>query len=301
MASQPPEVSVIIPVYESQQTLSASLTAFEAQDYPNYEIIVVDSSPSDLCNAIIQSQFPSVRYERSQERLLPHAARNLGVEKSSSEMLVFTDPDVYPDPGWLSALVAADSGSGDVVVGSVSCYGDRWIDLGVHLSKFDSWLPGGAHRWIDIAPTVNMLCHRRTFEEIGGFPAEHMIGDTVFSWRLVEAGYRILFAPEAELPHHHLSDLNALMKERIARGEEFGWLRMDRDAWKLSKKVVQLGLSIVPVRWARLIARVARNAATAGMLDDYFRTLPIIMLAQAAWLLGESRAYVESISKSGSR
>jgi glycosyltransferase involved in cell wall biosynthesis len=284
---------VIIPAYESQQTLARCLESIEAQTYPEYEVVVVDSSPSDMCEEIVQRSFPGVRYFRSKERLLPHAARNYGVSMCSSDVLVFTDPDVYPDTDWLGKLVAADPGSGDLVVGSVECYGERWLDQGVHLSKFDIWLPGGGHEWIDIAPTVNLLCHRETFERLGGFPPEHMIGDTLFSWQAVEAGYRILFAPEASLLHHHISNWGSLLSERWSRGAEFGRARVERYDWSRWRAALHLALSILPIRWTKLMFRIGRNASRANMPTVFFLTLPVTMLAQAAWLLGESRAYTE--------
>lgn len=295
MKPQKAKISVIIPTYESQQTLARSLESIEAQTYPDYEVVVVDSSPSDSCQVIVRQNFPAVNYFRSGERLLPHAARNRGVSMSSSEILVFTDPDVYPEPDWLERLAVADPGSGDLVVGSVDCYGNRWFDEGVHLSKFDIWLPGGGHRWIEIAPTVNLLCHRETFKRAGGFPPEQMIGDTLFSWRVLKAGYRILFAPEASIPHHHLTNWGSLLKERWSRGAEFGRARVEHYGWGRWRAVMHLAISIIPIRWARLMLRIGRNAARANLTGVFLLTLPVTMLSQAAWLLGESYAYTAHI------
>jgi glycosyltransferase involved in cell wall biosynthesis len=292
---QKAKISVIIPIYESQRTLARSLESIEAQTYSDYEVVVVDSSPSDACETIVRQNFSAVNYFRSSERLLPHAARNYGVSKCTSEILVFTDPDVYPDPDWLNTLAAADPGSGDLVVGSVDCYGSRWFDEGVHLAKFDIWLPGGGHRWIEIAPTVNLLCHRETFERAGGFPSEHMIGDTIFSWRVLEFGYRILFAPEASIPHHHLSNWGSLLKERWSRGAEFGRARVEQNAWGRWRAAMHLAISIIPIRWVKLMLRIGRNAARANSTGMFLLTLPVTMLSQAAWLLGESYAYTERI------
>ena len=142
-------VSVVIPVYESNATLGKCLRSLERQTFHDYEVIVIDSSPSDGCERIVQERFPWVRYEHVGGRMLPHEARNFGVTKSSADLLIFTDPDIYPPAGWISRLLDDHLTFGDLIVGSVSCYGRKWLDQGTHFVKFDMWLPGGQPRSIE--------------------------------------------------------------------------------------------------------------------------------------------------------
>jgi len=76
----------------------------QAQNYPDYEILVIDSSPDDRTEKIVRIKFPDVRYHHSQNRLLPHAARNRGVKMARGELFVFTDPDIYAPAHWLENL-----------------------------------------------------------------------------------------------------------------------------------------------------------------------------------------------------
>jgi hypothetical protein len=56
-------------------------------------------------------------------------------------------------------------------------------------------------------------------------------------------------------------------------------------------------LSVALVRWIRLVVRTMRHASRAGMLRLALWTSPIIMSAQAAWLAGESRAYISALQR----
>ena len=118
-----PRLSVIIPVYNSHATLPDCLEAILRQTFDGFEVIVVDSGPSEQSAQIVADRFPWVRYERASQRLLPHAARNRGVVLAKSDLLVFTDPDVYPASDWLARLVYAHHRYGGVIVGSVLCHG----------------------------------------------------------------------------------------------------------------------------------------------------------------------------------
>lgn len=294
----PPTISIVIPTYDSHATLAGCLEAIDRQSLRAYEVIVVDSGPSDETARIVRERFPWVVFERAPGRLLPHAARNRGVELSSAEVIVFTDPDIYPQEDWLASLYAAYRRTMGIVVGSVGCHGHRWLDLGIHLSKFDMWLPGSPPGTTDIAPTLNLLCPRSIFSDVGGFLGKYMIGDTLFSWKAISRGYNIAFEPGAVVFHHHVASWKELLRERYSRGAEFGLARAEQRDWGRGRIVLHLLLSVAPVRLAGLMARTVRHALEAGMLTVALMTSPIILTAHAAWLAGESRAYVSVLSRS---
>lgn len=285
-----PRVSVVIPAYRSHPTIAGCLAALRLQDYRSFEVMVVDSSPDDRTAREVRA-FPEVRLIRSPRRLLPHAARNLGVAESRGELLVFMDPDVYARPAWLRELVAAYGAAGQPVVGSISCHGRRWLDLGLHLCKFSKWLPGGPARTVDMGPTANLLVDRATFQTLGGFADDLMLGDALFSWRLLESGWTLRFAPRAEVAHHHTSSFSGFLRERYHRGVLFGELRLAWGGLGRRRSLLYLAVSLVPVRLARILALVAGHCRRAGRVRDFAATLPVLALGHAASLLGESRAY----------
>ena len=295
MSSNVPRVSVIIPSYESHETIEGCFRTLHTQTFPDFETIVIDSSSTGRVEEIVRSRFPQVRFERSPQRLLPHAARNRGAQLARSDILVFTDPDIYPEPEWLERLLAAHFDTGHVIIGAIACFGRDWLDVGAHFCKFDKWLPGGEPGPTDIGPTGNMLCRRDLFERLGGFPGETWLGDTVFSWRLTEHGYRLWFVPTAVVHHHHLTAWRGLLGERFDRGNVFAQIRMTADNWTSLRVFLHIVVTVLPLRLIKLTGRVLVNAWRAGLMRAYLRTIPIIIAGQAAWLAGEMRAYLNRL------
>lgn len=290
-----PRVSVVVPAYLSHETVGGCLEALRRQEYRNFEVVLVDSSPDERTAQVVRGGFPEIRFVRSMRRLLPHAARNEGVSRARGDLLAFTDPDVYPRPDWLGELVAAHEATGHPVVGALACHGRRWLDVGIHLCKFSKWLPAGGGRPVDMSPTANMLLDRASFEAVGGFDGECLLGDALLSWRLVERGHTLWFAPRAEVAHHHLSGPRSFLRERFERGVLFGDLRAAWSGHGRGRSLLYLAVSLLPIRVGRILALVAGHCRAAGELRGFFGTLPVVALGHAASLLGESRAHLRHL------
>ncbi len=293
----PPELSVVIPAYRSEATLEACLAALRRQDHPSFEVIVVDSSPDEACSRIVRERFPEVRFQHSRERLLPHAARNRAVELAAAETLVFTDPDIYPDPGWLRALSAAHARHGGLVAGALECHGRDWLDLGIHLCKFSKWLPGGSTRPVDMGPTAALLCPRKVYDELGGFHGDLFLGDAVFSWDARRRGHTVCLATDAVAEHHHVSSLAGFLRERYTRGVRYGRLRAEWERTGRARALLLAAASLLPLRLLSNLVHCARHSRRARRLGTFVQTLPVVAAGFAASLLGEARGYAAILAR----
>ncbi len=291
-----PAVSVIIPAYRSQRTMAGCLEALRAQTLSDHETLVVDSSPDDAVERIVREGFPEVHYEHYRQRLLPHAARNRGAEVARTDLIAFTDPDVYPHPKWLEALLQSHRSNGLITVGAIACHGKRWVDVGTHLCKFSTWLPARGPRPIDMGPTANLLCPRPLFHDLGGFEGHLLLGDATFSWRARRLGHTLWFEPRAIVVHHHVTSLRELVAERYQRGAMFAAMRAEWHRNRAPLHALYLAVSILPVRLTRILALTAARCWRAGLLSDLAATLPVVVLGHAAWLAGESRAYARMLA-----
>ena len=153
-AQAAPLVSVIVPAYNSFGTIPGFLCALRRQTFTDFETIIVNSSPETQTGKLVAEGLPEAHFEQSPVRLLPHAARNRGVELAKGSLLVFTDPDCVAESGWLRALVEANQRGHRVVVGSMGLIGTSAFERAVHLCKFSSWLPGLPEGRAIIAPTA---------------------------------------------------------------------------------------------------------------------------------------------------
>ena len=276
-----------------------------AQTFRDFELLIVDSTPEaeasghyDRARATVAASPIAAHYIRSTLRLGPHDARNVGARHARGELLVFTDPDIYPDAGWLAALVLAHDRTRGVIFGAIACHGRRWFDIGVHLCKFAICLPERDARPVHYGWSGNVLCARSAFDAVGAFPRNPWHGDTVLSVRLQAAGVTLLFEPAAIVRHDHEGvQLGPFLRERFERGRELAAITADGSLtgvpWTRRERLRRVVTSMFwPLKVARACVVVGRGAWRAGLVRDFVRTFPVVAAGQSAWVLGASFTYV---------
>lgn len=163
------------------------------------EIIVVDASDGRL-DHIRQRHSETVRWLQFDRPpgvavSIPHQ-RNLGVRAARGEIIVFTDAGCQPRAGWLARLVAPLHEDEHVTAGMALAASQR---PGLYDS---SALTSASSRYLRECATINLAFHREVFDAVGGFDERFAYGSDVdFSWRLIDAGYRIRNIPDAVVEH----------------------------------------------------------------------------------------------------
>lgn len=103
-------VSIIIPMYNAEEFSSAMIESIIAQTYTNWELIVVDDGSTDNSLNIIRS------FEQKDKRIKlicrpsdvekgAPSCRNIGIQESQGEFIIFFDADDYIAPYCLSQRV----------------------------------------------------------------------------------------------------------------------------------------------------------------------------------------------------
>jgi glycosyltransferase involved in cell wall biosynthesis len=88
-----PMVTIIIPTHNRPSLLGRAVTSALAQDYANFEIIIVDDSPCDDAKKVIDSlKDQRLRYLRVGP-MTASAARNVGINQAKGEYVAFLDDD----------------------------------------------------------------------------------------------------------------------------------------------------------------------------------------------------------------
>jgi glycosyltransferase involved in cell wall biosynthesis len=84
-----PKVSVVVPAYNSERTLSECLKSIHEQSYPHHETIVIDNF-SDDGTIGISKRFGARVIQR---KCNPASARNIGIANSTGKYVLFLDSD----------------------------------------------------------------------------------------------------------------------------------------------------------------------------------------------------------------
>ena len=105
-----PRVSILIPARDEAAIISATLRRLDAQEYPDFEIILLDDNSSDGTADAARAVGGRVKVVTGEALPSGWVGKNWACHqlaaRASGEILLFTDADVTWQQGSLSALVA---------------------------------------------------------------------------------------------------------------------------------------------------------------------------------------------------
>src|SRR5438552_5953103 len=216
-----PRVSVVVCSYNAERTMEACLASLEALDYPDYEVIVVNDGSTDRTLEIAE-RFPFCRIISQPNKGLS-AARNVGAEAASGEIVAYTDSDCVADPDWLTYLVAKMEASNLAACGGPNFPPpeDNLVPAAVAVA------PGGpTHVLIsdEVAEHIagcNMAFRRGALLDLGGFDPVFRAARAVVDicWRFQDAGHTIGFSPAAIVWHFRRNTVRAYLKQQRGYGK----------------------------------------------------------------------------------
>jgi glycosyltransferase involved in cell wall biosynthesis len=100
------QFSIIIPVYNAENTLKRCLDSILNQSYNNYEIILVNDGSKDNSENIClnySNQYKNVKYVKK-ENGGASSARNKGIDEANGDYILFVDSDDYVDSNYFDVL-----------------------------------------------------------------------------------------------------------------------------------------------------------------------------------------------------
>lgn len=104
-----PLISIIVPVYNVERFLRCCLDSIIKQTYKNIEIILINDGSTDksgeICDIYAQKDSRIILIHQQNKGL--SAVKNIGIEKSSGDYLMFIDSDDYIAPEMCEKLLNA--------------------------------------------------------------------------------------------------------------------------------------------------------------------------------------------------
>lgn len=103
-------ISVIIPARNEEENIGALLGAISKQEYPSelFEVIVIDDHSTDSTAEIVKkfSEVKLISLTAIDINSYKKKAIETGIAASTGELIVTTDADCLPPPGWLKGIAA---------------------------------------------------------------------------------------------------------------------------------------------------------------------------------------------------
>jgi cellulose synthase/poly-beta-1,6-N-acetylglucosamine synthase-like glycosyltransferase len=247
-----PRASVIVAAYNAQATLRECIESLLQLDYPRSHLAVlcVDNASTDATASILASYGGSLR-TLGEARRGPAAARNTGLRHAGGEVVAFTDADCVVDRAWLRHVV---SRLHDPRVGVV---GGRILSRGRNpIERFGEQIHDHDRALNQIDPpyaiTMNWASRLDVLTAVGCFNEDLLrCSDVDLSYRIVQAGYRLVYEPQAIIYHSNERTPWGLMHEGYVHGYHAVKVRALHDTFLQQVRAVRRVDARVPQRQAR--------------------------------------------------
>ena len=299
-----PHVSVVIPVFNGEQTIKRALDSVLAQTFPSIEVIVVDDASVDGTAAIVE-QYVGDRLTmiRSSENQGAGAARNRGIAQARGRWVAFLDADDAWKPAKLEKQIAFLERSKKSVTACATGYHlekdgrKQAITLNLTPDQFRDDILFGC----TISPGSTLVVERHVFDEIGGFDEEfRRLEDWDWLLRFSER-YDMEFVPEP-LAEIYLTRKKPSPKLIDADPVRAGIRRIgEKHASRLEsfRKRMQLKGSLL-IEHAADMYRNGRSAQAACLVLTSFFVYPFRNKAFFRTLLRSARSRILGRKRSGS-
>jgi len=230
-----PEVSIVIAARNEEKNIKQCLEKCIAQEYPlnKYEIIVINDRSEDKTKQIIKEfvkesnnvhlinieELPA-EYSNSGKK---HALKQ-GIEKAKGDIILLTDADCQPEPGWIKVIIKYFEKDVGVVVGHSPIKEKGFINRLVQLDNLSIFAVGAGGiggGYPILSAGRNFAYRRQVFYEIGGFEQikDFSSGDDDLILMLVRenTNWKISFAsdPQSFVYTYPPNNLKTAIKQRM--------------------------------------------------------------------------------------
>lgn len=206
-------VSIVIPTFNRKKELLDTLKDLSMQEYPGFEVIVVDGGNETINKGEISGGLHVKTFHHKGKG--SHDARNFGISKAGGELIIFIDDDVkIEDKNFIKNHVKnyEDSVTGGVAGREVqpkNTYKPEEVRKIGKINFITGRVIGdfnGLFRTeVDHAVGCNMSFRKSILNEVGGFDSIYdgtaYFEETDLCLKVKKKGYKIVFDPTASLTH----------------------------------------------------------------------------------------------------
>ncbi|HWE47094.1 MAG TPA: glycosyltransferase [Caulobacteraceae bacterium] len=285
--SQPHKVSVLIPCFNEERVIVASVTQILASDWKDLDVLVLDDGSTDRTAEVVEAAFkdePRVRLMRFENGGKANAL-NRGLLAVTGEIVVALDADTQFPPQTIGRLARwfADpkvgAVAGNALVGNRTNLITRWQALEYVTAQNLERRALAVLGAVTVVPGAVGAWRRTALDAIGGYPSDTLAEDQDLTIAIQQAGWKVTFDSEARAFTESPDTVRGLLKQRFRWS--FGTLQC---LWKhraglFSRKNPALGFVALPQVWVFQIAMTV----VSPLVD-----LAVIWSLLSAWMASQS-------------
>ena len=195
-------VSIIIPLYNKEQSIGRTIHSVLNQSVGIFELIVVDdcSTDSSFRQAASFSD-PRLKFVRHPQNKGVSAARNSGIRQASGDLIAFLDGDDYWETNFLEEITGLVS-----AYPAASVFSTNFRQIGANGTgkqlKYPLREKGYVHDFFKSAKPYPLICsstavvRKACFERVGYFDPQISHGEDTDMWVRLMSAYRFAYSPE---------------------------------------------------------------------------------------------------------
>lgn len=228
-----PEVSIIIPVYNTEQYLPHCIDSLLSQAFTDFELLLIDDGSKD-CSGQICDEYAAkdsrVRVFHKENGGVS-SARNLGLRNAQGEWIIFIDSDDWISESMLHDMhEKATSENSDIVYCDLKTVFNEHTEI-LHIAKYDSDKVNMLNNFIKstFGSVVGMLAKRRLYESNQvRFPiGVKFCEDFYVAVRLMLFSEKICYIPTAYYCYNRQNETSASYSFTQAHSDSVQWVFMD--------------------------------------------------------------------------
>ena len=232
-----PRVTVVIPVFNGEDTLLQALESVRRQTWTDWQVLVSDDLSADGTVALVHDLAdPRVSVLESQRNTGPAGARNRALAQVDTELVAFLDADDFWLPNYLEMQVGRydrETSRPGAAVGAVAC--NAFIEKDGAFERETYYEQFGSR---DVDPVtvegllrrnsvfISSLVPRAVGEAVGWFDPDLFVSEDYDLWlKIVESGHRIVVEQTPLAVYRrtgasisHNTERQALHNQRVIEG-----------------------------------------------------------------------------------
>lgn len=217
-----PKVTVLILSFNGIDLLFDSITSYLNNNYPNFDVIVIDNGSTDGTEEFVKNKWNNVRVLRTEINLKYSGGFNFGLDfcfnENNADYVLITNNDVKVDENVITELVKVSEANHNIgfttgkvyyydqpnILQTVGKYEDliRWNGPHIGAKEFDKgqYDEISERHFID---DIYMLVKKRVYSELGGYDTNYEIQCEEWDWqaRAKKHGIKMFYTPFAKLWH----------------------------------------------------------------------------------------------------